>query len=139
MHDLNELLSRIQTDYEFYLEFERNPQQTLKRFELSAEEKAALTESAGQFSSTLGTIMPGLNPFAATTQTSCTQIRESRLAEPEFTPTTQTALARIAESEFDPTTALKRSEVNETIAEILAANADADRLAPMLALMEEIG
>jgi hypothetical protein len=82
--------------------------------------------------------MPGLNPFVPHTETSA-QIRESRLAEPQFNPTTQISLVRTADSVFDPKVVLTRSEVKQSLAEIRSASTRADRLTPMLALMEEIG
>jgi hypothetical protein len=42
---LNKFLSRIQTDYEFYLLFRQNPQAALGPYHLSTQERAALSES----------------------------------------------------------------------------------------------
>ena len=54
MPNLNDFLSRIQTDHAFYLEFRRNPEEALEPYELSAEERAALTESREQLRNCLG-------------------------------------------------------------------------------------
>ena len=54
MPNLNDFLSRIQTDHAFYLEFRRNPEEALAPYGLSAEERAALTESREQLRTRLG-------------------------------------------------------------------------------------
>lgn len=130
MGNLNDLLSRIQTDYEFYLRFRKNPQETLTRYELSVEERATLTEGGARLWAHLKQTMP-------TTQTyqswNLSETPQSRLS-----PTTETAVARIADSEFDPEV-VRRSEVNQTLAQIQGANAHVDRMQQVLTLIEEVG
>src|SRR5258708_10362048 len=54
MAKLNDLLSRIQTDYGFYLQicvlltFQKSPHAALAPYKLSSEERIALTESGAQ-------------------------------------------------------------------------------------------
>jgi hypothetical protein len=139
MQNLGEFLCRVQTDYEFYLQFQKNPQEALTQYQLSAEERVALTQSAEQVSSRLAQIMPHLNQLGPTTQVGWIDIGEAAYTESEFSPTTQTALARTVDSVFDPTVVLESSQVKQTLAEIRRASGHADRLTPMLALMEEIG
>jgi hypothetical protein len=114
MPNFNDFLSRIQADHAFYLEFRRNPEVALAPYGLSAEERAALTESGEQLRARLGQ----LNSYW---KTSCTH-----------------ALLGSDEPGFNVGAALGRPEVQNTIGEIRRAT-DGDGLAPVLALMEQIG
>jgi hypothetical protein len=115
MPNLNDFLSRIQTDHTFYLQFRRSPEEAFAPYELSAEERAALTESREQLRECLG--QP--NSYW---KISCTH-----------------ALLRSDECGFDVAAALARPEVQNIIGQIRKARRHADRLTPVLALMEEIG
>jgi|SRR3979411_2500105 hypothetical protein len=114
MPNLDDFLLRIQTDHSFYLRFRQNPEEALGSYELSAEERAALTESGEQLRVRLGQ----LNPYW---KTSCTH-----------------ALLGSGELGFDVTAALGRSEVKNAIGQVRAST-HADSLKPVLALMEQIG
>ncbi|HXM27168.1 MAG TPA: hypothetical protein VN957_14190 [Chthoniobacterales bacterium] len=137
MAKLNDLLSRIQTDYGFYLQicvlltFQKSPHAALAAYKLSSEERIALTESGAQLWAHLRHPIP-------TTQTS-QGWTFSEVVRSEFIPTTQVGIASIANSQFDPTTALRQPEVMQTLARIHGASAHTDRLKPVLALMEQIG
>ena len=115
MPNLNDFLSRIQADHTFYLEFRQNPDEALAPYELSTEERAALTESGEQLRARLGQ----LNSYL---KTSCTH-----------------ALLGSDEPEFNVGAALGRPEVQITIGEIRRASTDGDGLAPVLELMDQIG
>jgi hypothetical protein len=115
MPNLNDFLSRIQTDHSFYLQFRRNPEEALARYELSAEERIALTESGEQLRARLGQ----LNSYV---KTSCTH-----------------ALLGSDAPQFNVGAALGRPEVQNTIDEIRRTTFAGDGLAPVLALMEQIG
>jgi hypothetical protein len=115
MPALKDFLSRIQTDYSFYLQFQDNPQEALASYELTADQRAALTESDAQLSVLLG---QSATPLHTTNN---------------FLPLEST------EPEFNPAVVLKRSEVRKTIEQILSSGAHSDRMRSILALMEEIG
>jgi hypothetical protein len=102
-------------DYSFYLEFQNNPEGTLAAYELSPEQRAALTESGTRLLMLLG---QSGSPLHTTNN---------------FLPLEST------EPDFNPDEMLKRAEVRETVAQVLGSSAGADRLTPILALMEEIG
>jgi hypothetical protein len=115
MPNLDDFLSRIQTDHAFYLQFRQNPEETLTAYELSAEERAALTKSRGQLWARLGQ----LNSYW---KLSCNYV-----------------LLGLGELEFSVAGALSRPEIQSTIDQVHKANTHTDRLAPVLALMEQIG
>ena len=115
MQNFDDFLSRIQIDHTFYLQFRQNPEEALAPYELSAEERAVLTESREQLRARLGQ----LNSYW---KTSCTH-----------------ALLGSDEPQFNVGAALGRPEVQNTIGEIRRATTDGDGLAPVLALMEQIG
>src|SRR6266446_6164686 len=94
MQNLTDLLSRIQTDYAFYVLFKRSPIEALAPYELSAEERATLTESGPQISAWLGPKMPTL------------------------TGTKNFVSLGSTDLEFDPAAALRRLEVKQTVAQI---------------------
>jgi hypothetical protein len=115
MPALNDFLSRIQTDYSFYLQFQNSPQEALASYELTAEQRAALTESDPQLS---GHLRQSASPLHTSTN---------------FLP------LESAEREFNPEAILKRTEVQQAVAQIRGTGAHTDRLMPILFLMEEIG
>jgi hypothetical protein len=115
MQNFDDFLSRIQTDHTFYLQFRQNPEEALAPYQLSAEERAALTESREQLRARLG------QPDSYW-KISCTH-----------------ALLRSDERGFDVAAALARPEVQNIIGQIRKERRHADRLTPVLALMEQIG
>ncbi|MGA8476948.1 MAG: hypothetical protein WB696_03215 [Chthoniobacterales bacterium] len=115
MPNLNDFLSRIQTDHAFYLEFRRNPEEALEPYELSAEERALVTESREQLWMRVGR------------SSSCWKIGCNYV------------LLGSGELEFNAEAALGRPEIQSTIDEIRKASMDSDRLTSVLALMEQIG
>jgi hypothetical protein len=115
MPNLNDFLSRIQTDHTFYFQFRQDPEGALGPYELSAEERAALTESREQLWTRLGRV-------TSYWKTGCNYV-----------------LLESGELEFDATTALGRPEIRNTIDEIRMASVDRDRLTSVLALVEQIG
>jgi hypothetical protein len=144
MQDLSAFLSRIQTDYEFYLQFQRNPQEAVAKYELSAEEKAALTQSEEELSLRLGRIMQFNSSAEATTQISIARLGSAGAGGFDGhafeTPTTQTSQVLLSgKVEFDTANALSRLEVRQTVAQIRSADTQVDRFVPVLALMGQIG
>ncbi|HEY4782203.1 MAG TPA: hypothetical protein VIH54_10325 [Chthoniobacterales bacterium] len=115
MPALNEFLSRIQTDYSFYLQFQNSPQEALASYELSAEQRTTLTESGALLSTHLRQ--------GGTTLHTSTNFLPFESADPEF----------------NSEVALERAEVRQVIAQIRRTKTDIDRLTSILALMEEIG
>jgi hypothetical protein len=115
MPNLNDFLSRIQTDHTFYLRFRQNPEEALGTYELTSEERAALTESGEQL--------------------------RARLGQPDsyWKLSCNYALLGSGEHEFNIAAMLGRSEVKNTIDRIREARTYADRLAPVLALVDQIG
>jgi hypothetical protein len=114
MSNLNDFLSRIQTDHNFYSQFRQNPEEALASYELSAEDRAALVESREQFWERLGQL-------DSHWKTSCNYV-----------------LLESGESRFDSAAALARPEVQSAINEIRKASVDSDRLRSVFALMERI-
>jgi hypothetical protein len=115
MQSLNDLLSRIQTDYAFYVLFKTRPLEALAPYELTAKERATLTESGPQVSAFLGPKMPTL------------------------TGTKNFVSLGSTDLEFDPAAALKRPDVQRTVAQICDASTPTDKSAAVLVLMEQIG
>jgi hypothetical protein len=115
MPNLNDFLTRIQTDHTFYLQFRQDPGEALVPYELSAEERTAVTESREQLWECLG--QP--NSYW---KSSCNYV-----------------LLESGELEFNIDAALGLSEVQSNIGEIRSATMDRDRLKSVLALMEQIG
>jgi hypothetical protein len=115
MPNLTDFLSRIQTDHAFYLQFRQNPEEALGAYELSPEERAALTQSCEHLRARLGQ----LNSYL---KTSCTH-----------------ALLGSDEPQFNVGAALGRPEVQNTIGEIRRTTSAGDGLTSVLALMEQIG
>ncbi len=115
MPGLNDFLSRIQTDHAFYLQFRKNPQEALTPYELSSEDRAALMDSGSQLSARLGGVVFTL------------------------TGTKNFMSLGSADWQFDPAAALRRPEIQESIAQIRNVTTNADRLTPVLALIEQVG
>jgi hypothetical protein len=137
MPSLNNFLSRVQTDYAFYLLFRKNPQEALKPYELSSEECAALTGPGGQLWDLLSQIVPGEESLRASTNGDPGAPGKWRIY------TTQTWQANIGpagsfDREFNHDSVLERHEVRETVDQIYAASTHPDRLAAVSALLEHI-
>jgi hypothetical protein len=115
MPNLDDFLSRIQTDHTFYLQFRQNPEEALSGYELSAEERTVLAESPEQ-------LRPRLGEPNSYWKLSCNY-----------------ALLGSGERELTPVTAISRPEVQGSLSQIRKTNGYADRLALILALMEQIG
>jgi hypothetical protein len=116
MPNLNDFLSRIQTDRTFYLQFRQDPEEALAPYELSAEERTAVTESREQLWTRVGR------------SSSCWKYYSCNYV-----------LLGSGELEFNAAAAYGRPEIRNTIGEIRMATADQDRLPPVLVLMEQIG
>jgi hypothetical protein len=141
MPGLNDFLLRIQTDYELYLRFRKSPQEALAAYELSAEERAALTDSGRQLWNHLGRIGQGADSIDPA-------LGDGTEADP-CAPltwkirTTQTWRLNIdqsgsAESQFDHKAALGRPEVQQAVALVNAAILHDDRLAAISVLIEHV-
>jgi hypothetical protein len=115
MQNLDDFLSRIQTDHTFYLLFRQSPEEAMAGYELSTEERATLTESPERLWDCLG--QP--NSYW---KSSCNYV-----------------LLESGELDFNMAAALGDLKVQSAIDEIHNATADRDRLASVLALMEQIG
>jgi hypothetical protein len=141
MPDLNDFLSRIQTDHEFYFRFRKNPEEVLAAYELSTEERAALSEPSRQLWDHLGSIGQGADLMAPV-------LGEGTDPDPCApliwrTRTTQTWRLDIDQSasiepQFDREAALGRPEVRQAVTEVNAASLDHDRLAAVSALIEHL-
>jgi len=115
MPNLNDFLSRIQTDHAFYLQFRQDPEEALAPYELSAEERTAVTESREQLWECLGRV-------TSYWKTGCNYV-----------------LLGSGELEFDAAATLGRAEIRDTIDEIRMASVDGERLTSVLTLLEQIG
>lgn len=125
MPGLNDFLSRIQTDYAFYLQFRQNPQEALGPYELSVEERATLAESDPQLPGS-GTL---LNRTSFTTDLGWSH---TDLAWIHIRQTVRT------DFDFDLETVLGRSEVQQAVMQIRGASSHTDRLAAVLTLIGHI-
>jgi hypothetical protein len=142
MPSLNDFLSRVQTDYAFYLQFRASPQDALAPYELSSEERAALAEVDPQLWVQLGRFVPdaesrkpdsraGVSANLGTTfkwTIHTTQVGWIQIDQPSS-----------GDAEFNAEGVLRRGEVQESIAQIHATSTRADRLAAVLKLVEYIG
>lgn len=115
MPNLDDFLSRIQTDHSFYLHFRQNPQEALASYGLSPQERALLTEFREQLWARVGR-------SSSYWKTNCSDL----LLEP-------------GGIEFNALAALDRPEVQNTVREIREATVNGDRLVSVLALVEQIG
>jgi hypothetical protein len=141
MPGLNDFLSRIQTDHEFYFHFRKSPQEVLGAYELSIEDRAALTEAGRQLWTHLGKIGQSADSIGPA-------LGDGIEADPCASltwriRTTQTWGLDIDESasvelRFDREGALGRPEVRQAVAEVNAASLHHDRLAAVSALIKHL-
>jgi hypothetical protein len=141
MQGLNDFLSRIQADHEFYFQFRKSPQEALAPYELSTEERAALTEASRQLWNHLGRIEQGADSIDSA-------FGDAAEASPRATltwriRTTQTWGLNIDQSgsiepQFDHKVALGRPEVRQAVAQVNAASMHDDRLAAISVLIEHL-
>jgi hypothetical protein len=115
MKNLEDLLSCIQTDYAFYVLFKKRPQEALSCYGLSAEERAILAESGAQLS--------------------------AHLERPGFPLSQSTHHVALGSDyrEFNTAATLSRPAVWQAVVQIRDASMATNRLAAVLALMEQIG
>jgi hypothetical protein len=118
---LNNFLSRIQTDYGFYLLFRQNPNEALGLYHLSAQERAALSESS---------VDVGNDP----------RLPLGPAALPHSTSTTVHCLApESGDLEFDAAAAVALPELKHSLAQLRHASLLNDRLLVLEAVMKYIG
>ena len=143
MANLNNFLSRIQTDYAFYLQFQNSPEEALTPYELSSEERSALIEVGLQLWNRLKQFMPcpNLPDRGSEADVSSAQSSGSNWSiSPLSTATTHYVLPDgSADLGLGPEALLARPEIQQTISKIRRSSAQSDRLASVLALMEHIG
>jgi hypothetical protein len=137
MPALHDFLSRIQTDHEFYLWFRRTPQEALAGYELTSEERAVLTESGLQLWARLQQNVSDARTAGADADTG------SGAPLDPIIRSTQVGLLPIhqggtTDCDFDPEQVLRMPELQQTVLQVRSANTHNDRLAAVLALMEEI-
>jgi hypothetical protein len=118
---LNNFLSRIQTDYEFYLLFRQNPQAALGPYHLSAQEKAALSESD---------VDVGNDPRLPL---------RARLLNIGIIWRTHFSAPELGDLGFDAAVAVERIEIKQSLAQLRDAGSLNDRLAELETLMKYIG
>jgi hypothetical protein len=124
---LNDFLSRIQTDYEFYLLFRQNPQAALVPYHLSAQERAGLSESDDDVGNPRLPLRARLlNTIKTFGRASC-PIRTTHFLVPEP-----------SDLEFDAAAAEARAEVKQSLAQLRDAGSVDDRLAVLETLMKHI-
>jgi hypothetical protein len=119
---LNKFLSRIQTDYEFYLLFRQNPQAALGPYDLSTQERAALSESG---------VDVGSDPRLP--------LRASLLNLGRTTVNTHFLAPKLGDLGFDAAAAVARAEIKQSLAQRRDADSLNDRLAVLETLMKYIG
>jgi hypothetical protein len=125
---INDFLSRIQTDYEFYLLFRQNPQAALVPYHLSAQERAGLSESDDDVGN------PRLPLRARLLNTIKTFGRASCPIS-----TTHFLVPELSDLEFDAAAAVARAEVKQSLAQLRDAGSVDDKLAVVETLMKRIG
>jgi hypothetical protein len=118
---LNNFLSRIQTDYGFYLLFRQNPQAALGSYRLSAREEAALSEAG---------VDVGNDPRLAL---------RGKLLNLVFIWRTHFSANELGDLEFDAAVAVGRAEIKQSLARLGYAGSLDDRLAVLETLMKHIG
>jgi len=140
MPDLNDFLSRIQTDHEFYFWFRKSPEEVLAAYELSTEERAALSEPSRQLWDHLGSIgqdpestnsTPGHGTEANSQDPLTWRLRTTQIWSLD---TDQSASV---EPQFDQEVALERPEVRRLVSQVNAARMPDDRLTAVSALIEQ--
>jgi hypothetical protein len=115
MPNLNDFLSRIQTDHAFYLQFRQTPEEALAPYDLSAEERAVVPESCELLWTRLGR-------SSSYWKTNCIDL-----------------LLDSDEQDFSVDEALGRAEIRNTIDGIRKATLSDERLTAVLSLIEQIG
>jgi hypothetical protein len=98
MPGFTDFVSRIQTDYAFYLQFRQKPQEALAAYQLSSEEQASVTAGGRELWSQLGQFLPdaeslgpasrvhfGIDP-ALKTNIGWIRVRQSRSVDLDFSP-----------------------------------------------------
>jgi hypothetical protein len=119
---LNDFLSRIQTDYEFYLLFRQNAEAALGHYHLSAQVRAALSESG---------IDVGNDPRL--------RLRERLLNQMRTGGDRHYSAPEPGNLEFDAAAAVARAEIKRSLAQPRDADSLNDRLAVLETLMKYIG
>jgi hypothetical protein len=119
---LNKFLSRIQADYEFYLLFRQNPQAALGPYHLSAQERAALSESG---------VDVGNDPRLP--------LRARLLNQGRITSNTHFLAPELGDLGFDAAAAVARAEIKQSLAQRRDAGSFNDRLAVLETMMKHIG
>jgi hypothetical protein len=118
---LNDFLSRIQTDYGFYLLFRQNPRAALGPYHLGTQERAALTESGVDVGNDLRLpLRPRLLPHSTST-------------------TIHYLAPELSELGFDAAAAVRRTKIKRSLAQLRDAGSLDDRLAVLETLMRYIG
>src|ERR1700730_14849404 len=112
MPNLNDFLSRIQADHTFYLQFRQDPEEALAPYELSAEERTAVTESREQLWTPVGR------------SSSCWKYYSCNYV-----------LLGSGELEFNAAAAYGRPEIRNTVDEIRMATVGSERSKSVLALV----
>jgi hypothetical protein len=115
MPSLEDFLLRIQNDYEFYFQFRQDPEKVLASFQLTPEERTAVSGSDRQ-------PWEHVERSSSYWKIGCNYV----MLESE-------------ELEFSAAAALGRPGVQHTIDKIRGASSTDQRLTPVLALMEQIG
>jgi hypothetical protein len=118
---LNDFFSRIQTDYGFYLLFRQNPQEALGPYHLSAQERAALSESG---------VDVGNDPRLPL---------RPRFLPHGTSPTTHYLAPEPGDLGSDAAAAVTRTEIKRSLAQLRDAGSLNDRLAVLETLMKYIG
>jgi hypothetical protein len=121
-HGLNNFLLRIQCDYEFYLLFRQNPQAALVPYHLSAQERAALSESR---------VDVGNDPRLP--------LRKRLLNTGRTTAHTHFVAPELGDSRFGEAAAVAETEIKRSLVQLRDAGSLNDRLAVLEALMKYIG
>jgi hypothetical protein len=120
---LSDFLSRIQTDYGFYLLFRQNPQAALGPYPLSAQERTVLSESGVDVGN--DPRLP-LRARLLNTGTNTTSLRHFLVPE-------------LGDLGFDATAAVARVEIKRSLTQLSDAGSLNERLAVLETLMKYIG
>jgi hypothetical protein len=125
--DINDFLSRIQTDYEFYLVFRQNPQAALGPYRLSAQERAVLSEAGVD----VGNPQLPLSARLLNTIKTFGGAPSCKICPIRF--------LSLELSDFDAAVAVARPEVKQSLAQLHDAGSVDDRLAVLETLMKYVG
>jgi hypothetical protein len=124
---LNDFLSRIQTDYEFYLLFRQNPQAALGPYHLSARERAILSESGVDVGNPQLPLRARLlNTIKMFVGAPGCRIVSHFFLSPEL-------------KDFDAAVVIARPEIKQSLAQLRDGGSVDDRLAVLETLMKHIG